>query len=99
MTRRSKLQICLDVLWSIKNGTSKPTQIMYESNLSWRPLQHILKLLVSKELIIEIDTRNTRKTDKRTKRRYEITQKGENIVRYLNRAKDLLKLEKIPTIR
>ena len=43
--RRSKLEVYLDVLWTIKNGTRKPTRIMYESNLSWKPLQRTLDSL------------------------------------------------------
>lgn len=98
MTRRSKLEICLDVLWVIKNGSSKPTRIMYDSNLSWRPLKNILKFMVTRGLIREIDTHTARKYDRRTTRRYEITQKGEDIVRYFHRAKEVLKFEKVAAI-
>ena len=99
MTRRSKLEIWLDVLWIIKNGTSIPTHIMYGANLSWKPLQQILKSMVTQGLIIEINTRNTRKYDKRTNRRYEVTQKGENFVRYFNHGKSLLNLEDLTANR
>ena len=99
MIRRSKLEIYLDVLWSIKNGTSKPTCIMYETNLSWKPLQQNLTYLASRGLIREINIGGMSKRDRqknnldgRTKKGYEITQKGENVVRYFNRANDFLKL-------
>jgi len=94
--RRSKLEVYLDVLWIIKNGTHKPTRIMYGANLSWKPLQRILRSLLSQELILEIDAKDNR--DKRTNKFYEITQKGENVVKYFNRAKDLLQLEDIAKI-
>jgi len=95
--RRSKLEIYLDVLWIVKNGTRKPTRIMYGANLSWKPLQRILQSMVSQGLIRELETLENR--DKRTNRCYEITQKGENVVRYFNRAKDLLQLEEVAKIR
>jgi predicted transcriptional regulator len=95
--RRSRLEIYLDVLWIIKNGTRKPTRIMYGANLSWKPLQHILSSMVSQELIREIDASESR--DKRTNTYYEITQKGENVVKYFNRAKDLIELEEVAKIR
>lgn len=91
--RRTKLELYLDVLWVIKNGTRKPTRIMYGANLSWKPLQQILKSLVSQGLIRAVDASESR--DKRTNTCYELTQKGENVIRYFNRAKELLELEEL----
>lgn len=93
MARRSKLEIYLDILWAIKRGTRKPTRIMYEANLSWKPLQRILKSMISQGLIFEFDVSG--EGDKRTSNVYEITQKGESIVKYFNRGKEFLKLEEI----
>jgi predicted transcriptional regulator len=93
MTRRSKLEIYLDVLWSIKNGTTKPTRIMYESNLSWRPLQSILGSMVSQGLVTQVDAADSR--DRRTNTVYEMTQKGERVVEYFNRGRDLIELERV----
>ena len=87
MTRRSKLDMWLDVLLVIKGGRSKPTLIMYGANLSWRPLQEILKLLMSLGLIREMDTQVMRKNDRRAFKRYEITRKGEDSIRCFNRVK------------
>ena len=70
---------------------------MYEANLSWKPLQKILQSMMSQDLIVEIDARAEK--DKRTSAVYEITQKGENIVKYFNRGKDYLKLEEITKVR
>jgi predicted transcriptional regulator len=95
--RRSKLEVYLDVLWTIKNGTTKPTRIMYESNLSWKPLQRTLNSLVAQDLIAELDPENNR--DKRTSTYYELTQKGENVLKYFKRAEDLLELEISPKSR
>lgn len=95
--RRSKLEVYLDVLWTIKNGTQKPTRIMYESNLSWKPLQRTLSSLMSQELIQGFEPTNLR--DKRTTTCYELTQKGENVIHYFKRAEDLLELETLPKMR
>ena len=97
MPRRSKLEIYLDVLWAIKRGTRKPTRIMYEANLSWKPLQRILKSMKDQDLIVEVDARPER--DKRTTVVYEVAQKGENIIKYFNKGREYLKLEEITKIR
>ena len=89
--RRSKLEIYLDVLRVIKGGVRKPTRIMYGANLSWKPLQQVLQSLLDQGLIVEIDVSDG--GDKRTTNHYEITQKGENVLRYFDRARRLIELE------
>lgn len=88
--RRSRLGIYLEVLGIIRGGTCKPTRIMYEANLSWNPMRGILESLVSQGLVREIDVGGGR--DGRSSRRYEITRKGENVVGYFRRGRDLLEL-------
>jgi len=95
--RRSKLEVYLDVLWTIKNGTTKPTRIMYESNLSWKPLQRTLNSLAFQGLVAEYEPKENR--DRRTTTCYELTQKGENVLKYFKRAEDLLELEISPRLR
>ena len=90
-SRRSKLEIYLDVLKVIKQGTNKPTRIMYGANLSWKLLQNILSSLVDQSLIVEIDTSESR--DKRTNTIYDITNKGESVIRYFERAKGLIEVD------
>ena len=97
MPRRSKLEIYLDVLWTIKRGTNKPTRIMYEANLSWKPLQMILDSMLAQKLIDGVDASDNR--DKRTNTIYEITQKGENIVSYFSKAREYLEIEEIAKSR
>ena len=97
MTRRSQLEMYLDVLWAIKRGTSKPTRIMYEANLSWKPLQRILESMKSRDLVLEIDASEGK--DKRTSNLYELTPKGENVISYFNRGKEFLQLENPSKIR
>ena len=71
--RRSQFEITMDILSAIKAGVNKPTQIMYKANISWAILQTHLKFLVEKGFISEIEWGS--------RRRYELTQKGFNILR------------------
>jgi predicted transcriptional regulator len=89
--RRSRLDIILKVLSSIQQGIDKPTRIMYSANLSWKPTQRILGSLVQQDLVKEIEETGNR----RTKKRYEITEKGLRLVRYFEGARDLLVIEEI----
>ena len=79
--RRSRLEIYLEVLRQVKNGTRKPTHIMYATNMSYRPLREILTSMVSDGFIREIEE----KRDKRTTSYYEIAQRGLNVLSYLDR--------------
>jgi predicted transcriptional regulator len=85
--RRSKFEIYIDIMSLIKNGIVIPTRIMYNANLSWKPLKEILKTLCLQGVIQEISGDGD---DKRTKRNYVLTEKGENILRYFNKAKCLM---------
>jgi predicted transcriptional regulator len=89
--RRSKLEIYLDVLKVIKEGTTKPTRIMYGANLSWKLLQGILNSMVGQDLIEEIDVSESR--DKRTNKIYQVTTKGDSVIRYFDRAKGLIEVD------
>jgi len=90
-SRRSKLEIYLDVLRVIKQGTSKPTRIMYSANLSWRLLQSILGNMVSQGLIEELDVSDS--GDRRTNKLYKVTPKGDSVIRYFDRARGLIKVD------
>jgi len=94
--RRSRLEVYLDVMWTIKRGTRKPTRIMYGANLSWKPLQRVLDSLISQGLVADTEPFDLK--DKRTNTCYELTQKGENVLNYFNKAKELLMLETAPNI-
>ena len=89
--RRSKLELCITVLEAVKNGTEKPTRIMYEANLSWMSLKNIIFSLVSQDLVEEIDVSESR--DKRTNKVYRVTEKGNHLISYFHRAEQLLELE------
>jgi len=90
-SRRSKFEIYIDILNEIKSGTVIPTRIMYGANLSWKPLKQILKNFISNGLIVE---QSSDDGDKRRRRAYALTEKGDNVLRYFSKAKGLMELEK-----
>jgi len=94
-SRRSRLEIYLEVLKAIKNGTEKPTRIMYEANLSWKILNDVLSSLLTQDLVEDFDVSESR--DKRTNTVYRITQKGDALIRYFHQAEQLLRLDEPTT--
>ena len=84
--RRSKLDIQLEVLKAVREGVDKPTRIMYAANMSWNPVRKILDSLVDGGLLSVIE--NT--VGNRSKRRYEITEKGVSVLNYFEGAKELV---------
>jgi predicted transcriptional regulator len=89
--RRSKFEIYMDILAAIKGGTVIPTRIMYRVNLSWEPLKQIFKTLTAQGLIIE---QSMEDDDKRIKKVYALTDKGENMLNYFDRAKALMDMNR-----
>ena len=89
--RRSKLEIYIEVLQLIKEGIAKPTRIMYGANLSWKLLQSVLDNMIDQGLIDEID--QSRSKDKRTSKIYELTSRGDSVIRYFRHAKQLIDLD------
>jgi len=84
--RRSKLEMTLSLLESVRAGLDKPTRIMYDSNMSWRPTRRMLSLLVDQGFLSEIQDEG----DKRSSTRYAITEKGLNVLEYFNEGKKLI---------
>jgi len=70
--RRSELEIKMDVLRVVSTGIDRPTQIMYKANLSWIALQSNLKSLVTSGFV--------REEDLGSRKRYELTQRGFEIL-------------------
>ena len=80
----------LKVLNAVIGGTEKPTHIMYKAGLSWNILNEILSSLVSQGFIKKIDTHKSE--DRRCHRVYRITEKGESVVQYYQKAEQLLRI-------
>src|SRR5207247_1203216 len=70
--RRSQLEICMDMLSAVKDGSERPTQIMYKANLSWLALQTHFKTLVEGGMLKWAESGN--------RRRYEIPEKGRSVL-------------------
>ena len=78
--RRSLLQIRVDILRVVMQGYGKPTQIMYKANLSWNVLQSQLRAFLEAGLL-KVEEYGSR-------RRYQITQNGEEMVRSYQKVVD-----------
>jgi len=95
-SRRSKLEIYVNILKEIRSGSIKPTKIMYASNLSWKPLQQLLTSLLDQELIVECEPE---KGDDRTNKIYGITDRGRSVLEYFGKAEGLIETRKPIEIR
>jgi predicted transcriptional regulator len=84
-SKRSRIEIYLEVLQTIKKGINKPTRIMYSTNLSWKPLMQVLDAMKKQGLI----------TLERQKRHaaYRITEKGMNVLNYFHEAMQLIEIK------
>ena len=80
--KRSRLEIYLDVLKVIRQGTHKPTRIMYRTNLSWKPLMKILDSMLDQGLIY--------KAEEGKHTTYNIADKGRNVLEYFDSAMKLI---------
>lgn len=78
MVKRSRLEVCFDVLEVIDQGTTKPTRIMYKTNLCWTALNDVLNMLKSRKFISEEKKKKTK--------RYSITGKGRNALSYYKKS-------------
>ena len=88
-TRRSKLDIQLEVLKAVRAGVDKPTRIIYAVNMSWKPVRKMIDNIVVRGLISVI----TDTGGNVTKRRYEITEKDVSAITYLEGAKELVDIK------
>ena len=72
-SRRSTMEIKMDILTVVMEGAVGPTQIMYKANLSWNLLSQHLKDLVEHGVLLEnnVKTRST----------YQLTERGISILR------------------
>jgi predicted transcriptional regulator len=86
--RRSKLEIMLNVLGAIEKGIDKPTRIMYSANMSWNPTQKVLDKLIKEGHILVTEEYSTQ----RAKKRYVITEKGRNVLKYFKGAEELINI-------
>jgi len=83
VSRRSQLEIRMDILRAIMEGAEGPTQIMYKANLSWILLCDHLGALGEQGFVGEKSVGNRKK--------YSLTGKGMEIVgAYLNLIREII---------
>ena len=83
VSRRSQLEIRMDILRAIMEGAEGPTQIMYKANLSWILLCDHLSALGEQGFVGEKAVGNRKK--------YSLTGKGIEIVgAYLNLIREII---------
>jgi len=83
VSRRSQLEIRMDILRAIMEGAEGPTQIMYKANLSWILLCDHLGALGQQGFVGEKAVGNRKK--------YSLTGKGIEIVgAYLNLIREII---------
>jgi len=83
VSRRSQLEIRMDILRAIMEGAEGPTQIMYKANLSWILLCDHLGALGEQGFVGEKTVGNRKK--------YSLTGKGIEIVgAYLNLIREII---------
>jgi len=74
--RRSRREMMLDILEAVREGAEGPTRIMYKANLSWFICQDLLEQLVKRGSIRPVEG---------TRKRYELTPKGSDILSWSRR--------------
>jgi predicted transcriptional regulator len=80
--KRGKLEIIYDILLAIqrKNGTIKPTHLLYKSNLSYQRMNVYLEELIKQGMIQkDFDDKN---------KYYVLTEKGYNFLSEFKRIKE-----------
>jgi len=82
--RRSRLEIMLEILSTIKSGNDKPTKIMYAVNISWNPTQKMLSSMVEQDLL-EVNP-----GEGLSRRLYVITEKGVKVLDYFLKVNELM---------
>src|SRR5271155_2291923 len=83
VSRRSQLEIRMDILRAIMEGAEGPTQIMYKANLSWILLCDHLSALGDQGFVGEKTVGNRKK--------YSLTGKGIEIIgAYLNLIREII---------
>jgi predicted transcriptional regulator len=82
------MEVKIDILRAIADGSGRPTHIMYRSNLSWAVMRGVMKTLEQQGLVIsnEVDGR----------RNYSLTQKGSRVLETYQSVRT--QLESIPVM-
>ncbi len=74
--RRSRIELYADILQAIANGRESPARMVYAANLSYDRVIKCLDFLEDQSLI--------QRSSDTEKRRYKVTSKGMDVVRYFS---------------
>jgi predicted transcriptional regulator len=77
MTRRSQMEIYIDILKAVAEGKKKPTHVMYRANLSWTRLRKYIDFLISQDLLQERVNEGAST--------FTLTIKGKDVIGYFKR--------------
>lgn len=80
--RRSRIELYVDVLRAIYNGRVSPSRIVYAANLSYDRVVRCLKFLEDQDLV--------QKVEGIKKKRYRITERGCEVIKYFNEVETYL---------
>lgn len=75
--RRSRTERIYEILESINKGVEKPTNILYDTNVSWNVLQEILDLLKIKKYI---KAHRLSEASKKKRVKYYLTDEGQTVL-------------------
>ena len=92
MTRRSQMEIYVDILKAVAEGKKKPTHIMYRANLSWTRLKRYIDFLINQSLLQEEINDGASV--------FTLTTKGKDVIGYFKRIEGELytKNKAIPSV-
>lgn len=80
--RRSKLEVKIDIMQAIADGSGRPTHIMYRSNLSWAVMRSVMKNLEQQGLVISREVEG--------RRNYVLTDRGMRVLQTYHTVKNQL---------
>ena len=86
--RRSKMEVKIDIMQAIADGSGRPTHIMYRSNLSWAVMRSVMKALEHQGLVISREIEGHRS--------YVLTDKGSRVLQTYRSVKN--QLESLPVL-
>lgn len=89
--QRSRLETYIGILWALAKGANTP-KLMLAAGVSKKELHELLESMLSQEHVKALDIQ--RGQDHWMSIQYELTQKGENIVKYFKGTKRLTYLKK-----
>jgi len=81
--RRSRIELYVDILQAIANGRESPAKVVYAANLSYDRVIKCIAFLEEQNLVQRTENANK-------KRRYKITPKGMEVVRYFTEVQSAL---------